>query len=143
MYPGSLSNLEVSRLRDDLNYEMGDGTQGKFYRYSSNTSGISVSADGTVNTDSPTIIYEGTVEFSTISARQDRYETRLGEHVYLKQYRVNIPASHTPAPIENDLFVVTSSHADADLVGREMFVKNVYYDSELAKRQITLIDQSE
>ena len=143
MHPGSLSHLELEGLRKDMNAEIGDGNIGRFYRYSANTQGVSVSADGTVNSGSPTTIYEGPVEFSTITARQDRYETRLGEHIYIKQYRVAFPASVFPIPHENDRFVMLSSHADPALVGREMYVKNVVFDAELSKRLITLVDTDE
>ena len=145
MHPGSLSDLELTRLREDMDTEIGNGTVGQFYRYTgSNTAGNTVAADGTVTqNNAPTVLYDGVCEFATIAARRDRYETRLGEHVFLKQYRVNIPATGVPDILENDRFKVTSSNSDPHLVGREMTVRDVYYNSELAKRQITVVDKEE
>lgn len=143
MRPGSLSTVELARLRLDQTEEIGDGTQGKFYRFSGTSGEFTITAGGTVVPSTESVIYEGPVEFSTIEARRDRYETRVGEHVYLKQYRVSIPASTLTVPQENDRYVTTSSHADPNLVGKVMIVKDVEHDSELSKRRITVIDENE
>ena len=147
MYSGSLSNLELQALRSDQDREIGNGTIGKFYRYDTsprnNTDGKTVDASGNVSTATPTIIYQGRCDISTVVARRDRYETRLGEHIYLRQYRVSIPVDTAAVIQEADRFEVISSHADPQLVGRVMKVKDVHHDSELSKRRITLIDDEE
>lgn len=147
MYPGSLSNLELQALRSDQDRELGNGTIGKFYRYDTapgdTTYSRTVASDGTVSTASETIIYQGRCDISTVVARRDRYETRLGEHIYLRQYRVSIPVDESAVIQESDRFEVISSHSDPQLVGRVMTVKDVHHDSELSKRRITLIDDEE
>lgn len=132
---GSLTSLELKLLRQDYNREIGSGTQCTILRIQD---GI-IAKDGSLPADTPTPIYTGPCYLTPIEARRDRWDDRGADHVYQNQYRVVIPWD-SGVPMQGDWFRVTSSHADSELIGRTMMIKDVHFESELGVRRLTVLD---
>ena len=89
---------------------------------------------------STTSVYAGPGDISPVTYRRDRQEIGGDEAVRIRQYRGVVPWNAGDILIDDILTV--NFCTDPDLVGRNLTVTDVLYESELSVRRISLVDTS-
>jgi hypothetical protein len=131
---GSLIDMEYQLLVADLENELDDLCQIERV-----TAAGGLQKGGTITAETRTLLYSGLACYvAPITARRDRFDVAGGSHQFQLQYRAVLPVTAVDIR-ENDILTVTTSN-DADLVGRELEVRDVHRVSDAIVRRLTLHD---
>ncbi len=87
------------------------------------------------------LIYTGNCSIYPIKSRRDRFDEFGQGLIFTRQYRVVLPYTASTIQIR-DIFTSTSSD-DAQLVGRELEVRDVIVSTILGYRSLTVHDSAE
>jgi len=141
-----ITALELDGLRDDfaellgIDDEVYYDTTGTITRVVESGQTIDPVTLKYTSGSSPVVVYSGAMFVGPVVFRRDRTETAGGEAQRIRQYRGLLPWDSGDIHIDDLLRIDTSS--DPYFVGKVLIVSDVFYETHVAGRRITLTDDS-